>query len=115
MKITTTKERIKEILNYYQITQAEFCKRSGIKSSALSNYLKGEREPRQDKISMIADAFGLDPAWVMGYDVPMKKKIETSDRLLLYYRYFAELNSTDQELVINQIDFLRGRNNENSK
>lgn len=115
MKITTTKERIKEILNHYGITQAELCKRSGIKSSALSNYLKGEREPRQDKISMIADAFDLDPAWVMGYDVPMKKKFETSDRLLMYYRYFAELNATDQELICNQIDFLRGRKNEDNK
>ncbi len=36
--------------------------------SALSNYLNGDRVPRQDKIAMIADAFGIDPAWLMGYD-----------------------------------------------
>ncbi|MBO4541844.1 MAG: helix-turn-helix transcriptional regulator [Bacteroidales bacterium] len=115
MRITTTKERIREILNYYNIKQAEFCKRTGIKSSALTNYLKGEREPRQDKVSQIADAFGLDPAWVMGYDVPMKKKIETTDRLLLYYRLLSELMPSDQELVFNQIDYLKERGKKNEK
>jgi transcriptional regulator with XRE-family HTH domain len=60
-------------MEYYGINQTEFCIRTGIQKSALSNYLNGTRQPRQDAVSKIADAFGISPSWVMGYDVPMKE------------------------------------------
>ena len=109
MKTTNSQERIKQIIEYYSMTQTEFCQKTGITSSALSNYLHGDREPRQDKIAAIADAFDLDAAWVMGYDVPMKKKIEQTDRLLTYYKKLCGLKSSDQELIFNQIDYLTDR------
>lgn len=70
-KITDSKSRIKEIMEYYKINQTELCKRTGLQKSALSNYLSGDREPRQDQISLIADPFCINPAWLMGYNVPM--------------------------------------------
>ena len=109
MKLSNSKERIKELLSVYGISQAEFCKRTGIKSSALSNYLKGTREPRQDKIAQIADTFGIDPAWLMGYDVSMQREVQVTNRLLMYYTKLSELSAADQELIFNQIDFLKGR------
>lgn len=72
MKKTDSKHRIKELIEYLGISQTEFCKRCGLNKSALSNYLNGDREPRQDKLSMIADAFDVDPAWLMGYETPMR-------------------------------------------
>ena len=70
-KITNSQKRIVEILDYFGISQTELCKRTGIQKSALSNYLNGDREPRQNQISLIADPFGINPTWLMGYDVPM--------------------------------------------
>lgn len=70
-KITNSQKRIIEILDYFGISQTELCKRTGIQKSALSNYLNGDREPRQNQISLIADPFGINPTWLMGYDVPM--------------------------------------------
>jgi transcriptional regulator with XRE-family HTH domain len=73
MKNSNSQDRIRQIMEYYGINQTEFCKRTGIQKSALSNYLNGTRQPRQDAVSKIADAFGISPSWVMGYDVPMKE------------------------------------------
>ena len=70
----TSKERIAELIKIMEINQTEFCKRTGILKSALSNYLNGDRVPRQDQLKKIADAFDIDVGWLMGYDVPMKKK-----------------------------------------
>lgn len=70
-KTCTSKERLVELMDYYEINQTELCRRTGIQKSALSNYLKGDREPRQDQISLIVDPFNVNPAWFMGYDVPM--------------------------------------------
>lgn len=73
MKNSNSQDRIRQIMEYYGINQTEFCKRTGIQKSALSNYLNGTRQPRQDAVSKIADTFGISPSWVMGYDVPMKE------------------------------------------
>lgn len=71
MKISNSKERIKELMEYFNINQTELCSRTGLQKSALSNYINGDREPRQDQISIIVDPFNVNPAWLMGYDVSM--------------------------------------------
>jgi len=70
-KVSDSKNRIKELMTYYDLSQTDLCKRTGLQKSALSNYLSGSREPRQDQISLIVDPFNINPAWLMGYDVPM--------------------------------------------
>ena len=91
MKKSNSKERIKELMQFYGINQTELCRRTGIQKSALSNYLNGDREPRQDQISLIADPFNVNPAWLMGYDVPMlmssvsSKEVESSSGTKYYF------------------------------
>ena len=79
MRITDSKHRLMELMDVFQLSQTELCNRCGLNKSALSNYLNGDREPRQDKLSLIADAFGSDPAWLMGYDTPMCPISHTED------------------------------------
>lgn len=81
MKITDSKHRLKELIDILGISQTEFCNRCGLNKSALSNYLNGDREPRQDKLSLIADAFRISPSWLMGYDVPLEFKTSLPDAL----------------------------------
>ena len=81
MKITDSKHRLKELIDILGISQTEFCNRCGLNKSALSNYLNGDREPRQDKLSLIADAFRISPSWLMGYDVPLEFKTALPDAL----------------------------------
>lgn len=71
MKKSNSKLRLRELMDYFNINQTELCNRTGLQKSALSNYLNGDREPRQDQISLIADPFNINPAWLMGYDVSM--------------------------------------------
>ena len=104
MKVSNSKERIRELMEYYGINQTELCKRTGIQKSALSNYLNGDREPRQDQISLIVDPFGVNPAWLMGYDVPMmmplsSQESQDSDRItkaLEFYNQYEHLSPKDQ-------------------
>ena len=72
MKITDSQHRIAELIDFLGVNQTEFCQKTGLQKSALSNYLNGDREPRQDQISKITDAYNINPAWIMGYDVPME-------------------------------------------
>ena len=71
MKNSNSNTRIRTLINELGISQTEFCNRTGITKSALSNYLNGDRQPRQDQLDKIASTFNINPSWLMGYDVPM--------------------------------------------
>ena len=97
-KPATSNQRIKELLSDLGVSQIEFCNKTGIKPSALSNYLNNNRVPRQDAISRIADAYNINPTWIMGYDVP--KEIELRSLIIKeegsdYFEIFAPLKKYD--------------------
>ena len=54
----------------------------GIPKSSMSMYLSGERSPRQNRLSQIAEKFNISEAWLMGYDVPMERTDSLSDETL---------------------------------
>ena len=82
MKNSDSNKRIRELISELGVTQTEFCKKTGINKSALSNYLNGDRLPRQDQIDKIAQAYNINPAWLMGYEVP-KTTPKMDDRIHL--------------------------------
>lgn len=72
--------RIKKALAARNMTQTELCARTKISKSSLSEYLSGKHEPGQDKVFILAEALGVDPVWLWGYDVPMEKKEDQPDQ-----------------------------------
>lgn len=64
-------ERLNELMTYFGLKQTDISKKTGIPKSAISMYASGQRTPRQDKLTLIATAYNVDEAWLMGYDVPM--------------------------------------------
>ena len=65
--------RLKKALSIRNMTQVELCKKTKIPKSALSEYLKGLYEPKQDRLIILSDALNVDPVWLMGFDIPMEK------------------------------------------
>lgn len=79
MQRTSTAERLKTIMEERHMRQADlleaaapYCKAYNVKMgrSALSQYVSGKVEPRQDKLSILSMALNVSEAWLMGYDVP---------------------------------------------
>lgn len=64
-------ERIRIALNQSGMTQTELSRKTGIPKSAISQYIKGSFEPKQDRIYLIAKALNVSEAWLMGFDVPI--------------------------------------------
>ena len=86
---TTTSERLKQLMserNYRQIdiiNKCEpYCKKYNIKlgRSDLSQYISGKVEPRQDKLTILAEALGVTESWLMGFDTEKEPvKLNNSD------------------------------------
>ena len=70
---TRCAERIVLALMETGMKQSELCRLTGIPKSAMSQYIKGSFEPKQDRIYKIAQALNVSEAWLMGFDVPMRK------------------------------------------
>ena len=65
--------RISAALQIRNMKQTELCELTGIPKSAMSQYIKGSFEPKQDRIYLIAKALDVNEAWLMGFDVPMAR------------------------------------------
>lgn len=70
-KTSTFSERLKELLELKNISQAELSRRADVGKSSLSHYIKGDWEGKQDTVYKIARAMNVEAGWLMGYDVPM--------------------------------------------
>ena len=70
--------RLKKALSIRNMTQSELCQKTKIPKSALSEYLKGLYDPKQDRLLILSEALNVDPVWLMGYDVPMEKEAKKS-------------------------------------
>lgn len=108
MKANSSK-RLNELMEYFGITQTDIVQKTGIPKSAISMYLSGQRSPRQNRLSDIAEAYGVSEAWLMGYDVPMtssekivnikKKEPKFSDSDIKLISDFHSLDPQGQETV----------------
>ena len=73
-KKTKLKERLKEGMDMRGMKAADLCAKTGIPKSAMSYYLAGKSEPKDDRIFLISQALDVEEPWLMGYDVPMIKR-----------------------------------------
>lgn len=73
-KIATFAERLSEALQIKGVRQADLSFVTKIPKSAISQYISGAFEPKQDRIHLIAQVLDVSEMWLCGYNVPMEKK-----------------------------------------
>lgn len=75
--IETFKTRFNKAINIRDIKPVELSEKSGISKSTISHYMSGYTKPKSDKLYMLAMALNVNEAWLMGYDVPMERQMDT--------------------------------------
>lgn len=120
------KDRLKEALLKRDMTASDLAKKSGINKGSISKYLRGDILPKQSAIDAMARALYVLPSWLMGYDVPMEAvlpftiSVNTYDdgegskdtpKILVEYE---QLNTKEQEQVMNYIKFLKSQRGDNT-
>ena len=97
-------ERLRQALDIRGMKQADIVKKTGIPKAAISHYVKGLYEPKQDRLYLISKAVGFSPAWLMGYDIDLEK--ETTPTNAEIVNVFSNLTDEQQGQVIAFIRFL---------
>lgn len=71
MKYEETARRIRLALNNKGMKAIELAERTGIGRSSISHYVNGSHEPSNVTAYKMANVLDVNPAWLMGFDVPM--------------------------------------------
>ena len=67
-----SRERINYLIaNFCDGSQQRFCEKTRLNKSSVSQYVNGKNLPGNITSSKIAKVFNVNPAWIMGFDVPM--------------------------------------------
>lgn len=103
--------RLREAMDSCGMKQSDIVERTGINKGALSSYLSGKYEPKQQNLYKLAQALGVSESWLRGVDenkqnlsnVPNADfaKNDEERKVLLIARKADELPPEKREKVIN--------------
>ncbi|MBQ8665348.1 MAG: helix-turn-helix transcriptional regulator [Lachnospiraceae bacterium] len=111
-----SRERIYEVIvEFCNGSQQELSNRTGVGKASISQYVNGKNIPSNITAKKICIPFGLNPAWIMGFDVPKHLTSDTSEsssssepaltqgEKVLIDKY-RELNDAGQEKLLADAD-----------
>lgn len=115
MKKENTSIRLKKIMNDRNLKQVDilgmtkpYCLKYDVKmnKSDISQYVSGKVEPNQEKLFILAKALDVNEAWLMGFDVPIKKELSSTEAEsdIELIEKFSLLSDRDKALVMNMIN-----------
>lgn len=71
-----TAQRWQELLRVTGKSSTEIADIAGVNKSNITNYCKAKYKAKQDVIYKVCHHFKINEAWLMGFDVPMRKSLE---------------------------------------
>ena len=72
-RVESTANRLRVAMTRANKKQIDIVRETGIDKGALSSYLKGKYDPKQDVIYKLAKALDVSEMWLWGYDCPMER------------------------------------------
>lgn len=119
MKKESTATRLNYLIQERSLKQIDilnacvpFCKLYDVKmnKSDISQYVSGKVEPNQDKLFILGSALGVSEAWLMGFDVPMERNLNTTQnqvpKVLEYYNSLNDLGKHEAEKRIEELTYI---------
>lgn len=100
--------RLKKALAMRGMKQIELAEKAKLGRSAISQYVSGKYEPKQEGVYRIAKALNVSEAWLMGYDVPIergealkaKQNITFDDFTYAFHNETSNLTDAEKELLL---------------
>lgn len=115
-------DRIKDALSIRGMRQSDLCRMTKIPKSAISQYISGAFDPKQDRIYLISKALNVSEAWLMGLDVPMEREkqhspedIELTEGEQMWLELYHKLSDETRDQLIEAISSFDGLSEDNQK
>lgn len=73
--VAELKDRLRKALQVRDMKPIELSEKTKIPKSAISQYMSGYTNPKQDRIHLICKALNINEAWLLGYDAPFERTV----------------------------------------
>lgn len=107
-RVASTSDRIKEAMEAAGKRQADIVRDTGIDKGALSRYIKGTYEPKQDVVYKLAKALNVSEMWLWGYncrrDRVEEQKTKTDIAVDIVIRLGADKEFAECVEMLNTLD-----------
>jgi len=101
------KENLKSELTYYGMLVKELAAKSGVNKYSLDNYLNKRGQVPSIEIGVkIAQALGVTAEYLVGYE-SINNNLQLNSETHVIDRFFNQLNTEDQQLVLDLIKRLK--------
>ena len=102
MKHQLTALRLREAMEDIHITQSELAAKAEVTKGSVSQYCNGIYKPGNIVAGRIADVLGVNPVWLMGFDVPKYEEMRDINLNALSKDNFNRLKSYYDFLLAEQ-------------
>ena len=111
MKHELTAKRLKEAMSDCNMSARELAHNAAINESSISQYVTGRNIPGNINSGKIGKVLGVNPVWLMGFDVP--KHINQTEAMFLTVQEkelieaLRKLSSNQKSLIYKMLDIER--------
>ena len=116
MKNELTAKRLRNALDNNNMKPQELADKSGVAKASISQYLSGMHAPSNISSGKMGKVLNVEPMWLMGFDVPMKKLNSPSEnfaendaRLLKKINLLSE---RDRKIIADMVNSMLKRKSE---
>ena len=108
MKCKITASRLKEALEDSGLKPQELADLSGVKKASISQYLSGSHAPSNISSGKMAEVLGVEPMWLMGFDVQKKKELSSAEasKDMEFLRKISLLNERDKGIILDMVNLM---------
>lgn len=110
--------RLKMIIDVYcDGSQQVLAEKAGLNKASVSQYVHGKNVPSSINVKKIADTFDINPAWIMGFDVPLHQEpdplkealqeMKDNPKIRTLLSTTKGLTDSDLDLIIDMVRRLR--------
>lgn len=92
--VDTFQNRLKHAMKIRNVKQVDLVEKTKLDKTLINKYLAGVSNARQRKLTILADALDVNEVWLMGYDVPMERKLNEPQNNIKDLKN-SELNTLD--------------------
>lgn len=75
--IDTFQNRLYKAMTIKNMKQVNLVEKTGLDKTLINKYLSGKANAKQDKLTVLADALNVNEIWLMGYEVPMDRNLNS--------------------------------------
>lgn len=98
-RITTTAERLKQIMEERGLSQTDLAEGSGVERTRINRYVLDKAIPKSDKIMKLAKFLNVSEMWLWGFDVP-KERNASKERNMRAAQITTRMRNDEEFLLL---------------